>query len=284
MENLELDKLFEDFLMEKEYVCGLSKLTLKGYRVMWRTFKRIIKDPTVSRETFLCFTRELITQGMQSKTVNTYISGLNSSLTWLRENGENSDNIRIKKIKEDKKIQPSYTNEELIKMLRWKPQTWPQERLKMMILTLVDTGCRIDELITLERRNVDFQNMFIKVTGKGSKERIIPMSVVLRKHLFPYAKHPYSLFFPSRTGQLLDYDNCLGDLKTTCFKLQIPCKGFHGFRRSFARGFIKNGGDVFSLQLLLGHTDLSTTRLYVSLNHEELKEIHLKNSILSRLK
>ena len=120
---MNLDKLFEDFLMEKEYVCGLSKLTLKGYRVMWRTFKRIIKEPMVSRETFLNFTRELITQGMQSKTVNTYISGLNSFLTWLRENGENPDNIRIKKIKEDKKIQPLYTNEELIKLLRWKPQT-----------------------------------------------------------------------------------------------------------------------------------------------------------------
>jgi site-specific recombinase XerD len=127
--------------------------------------------------------------------------------------------------------------------------------------------------------------MFIKVRGKGNRERVIPMSIVLRKHLYPYSKtHYFDLFFPSRSGQPLNYDNCLEDLKTICFKLKISCKAFHGFRRAFARGFVKNGGDIFSLQMILGHTDINTTRIYVDLNPEDLKEIHLKNSILSRLR
>src|SRR5437868_11183601 len=123
------------------------------------------------------------------------------------------------------------------------------------------------------------------VRGKGDKQRIIPMSIELRKRLFPYSKTYYfNLFFPSRNGQLLDYDNCRVDLQVMCNKLHILCKAFHGFRRAFARGFIKNGGDVFSLQHILGHSNIETTKLYVDLNPEELKEIHLKHSILSRLR
>lgn len=162
-----MEKLFADFLMEKEYVCGLSKVTLKGYKVTWRTFKRIVKEPTISRETFFAFVRGMIDEGLQSKSINTHASVLNSFLTWLRENGHNPDSIRIKKVKVDKKIQPCYTNDELIRIVRWKPSTWPQIRLKAMILT----GCRIDELLTLERKNVDFDNMFITVRGKGNKHR-----------------------------------------------------------------------------------------------------------------
>lgn len=280
-----MEKLFNDFLLEKEYVCGLSKITLKGYRVTWRTFKRIVETPRLDRETFFQFVKGMIDEGLQSKTINTHISGINSFLTWAKENGQNPENIRIKKVKVDKKIQPCYTNDELLKMLRWKPESWAQKRLQVMVLTLVDTGCRIDELITLERRNVDFDNMFITVRGKGNKQRIIPMSIELRKRLFPWSQtHHFNLIFPSRTGRLLDYDNCLEDLKIMCHKLQVPCKAFHGFRRAFAKGYIKNGGDIFSLQSILGHTNVETTRLYCDLNPEELKHIHWKHSILSNLR
>ena len=68
-----MDKLFAEFMIEKEYVCGLSKTTLKGYWVTWRTFKRFIKEPTVSRETFLTFVKEAKDYGLQTKTINTMI-------------------------------------------------------------------------------------------------------------------------------------------------------------------------------------------------------------------
>jgi site-specific recombinase XerD len=280
-----MDKLFTEFLMEKEYVAGLSKVTLQGYRVTWRTFKRIIREPAISREAFFQFVKVMLEEGLQSKTINNHITVINSFLTWAKENGHNPDNLRIKKIKTDKKVQPCYTNDELLKIVRWKPLTWPQKRLQVMLLTLMDTGCRIDEMLTLERRNVDFENMFITVRGKGNKQRIIPMSIELRKRLFPYSKtHYFNLFFPSRTGLPLNYDNCLSDLKTMCFKIKVPYKAFHGFRRAFARGFVKNGGDVFTLQKILGHESIETTRIYVDLNPEELKEIHLRSSILSHLR
>ncbi len=62
-----MDKLFDEFLMEKEYVADLSKVTLKGYKVTWRTFKRIIKEPTISRETFFQFTKQMMDEGLQTR-------------------------------------------------------------------------------------------------------------------------------------------------------------------------------------------------------------------------
>lgn len=161
-----MDKLFREFLMEKEYVCGLSPMTIKGYNVTWRTFNRIIKNPEVTKETFLMFVKIAKEEGLTTGTINTHISALNSFLTWLRENGHNPDNIRIKKLKKEKKMQPCYIDDELKKMIRYKPQTWPQTRLHMMVLTLIDTGCRIDEMITLKRSGVDFENMLITIRGK----------------------------------------------------------------------------------------------------------------------
>lgn len=89
-----MGKLFDEFLIEKEYVCGLSKLTLQSYRVMWRTFKRLVENPPVSRSTFLAFVKAAIDEGLQPKSINTHISTLNSFLTWLRENGQKPDKER----------------------------------------------------------------------------------------------------------------------------------------------------------------------------------------------
>lgn len=66
-----MEKLFAEFLMRKEYVCGLSKLTLQSYRVTWRTFKQLVENPTISRSTFLIFVKAAIDEGLQPKSINT---------------------------------------------------------------------------------------------------------------------------------------------------------------------------------------------------------------------
>jgi hypothetical protein len=70
-----MEKLFAEFLMEKEYVCGLSKLTLQSYRVTWRTFKRLVENPALSRSTFLVFIKAAIDEGLQPKSINTRSRG-----------------------------------------------------------------------------------------------------------------------------------------------------------------------------------------------------------------
>jgi len=67
-----MDKLFAEFMIEKEYVCGLAKVTLKGYRVSWRTFKRLVKGPEINKATFLSSVKEAKDYGLKTKTINTH--------------------------------------------------------------------------------------------------------------------------------------------------------------------------------------------------------------------
>jgi len=83
-----------------------------------------------------------------------------------------------------------------------------------MICFALDTGCRIDEMLTLERGSVDFDNMLVTVIGKGDKERIIPISIEGRKQLFKFLKsHDFSYVFPTRHGDKITYKTCLDQLK-----------------------------------------------------------------------
>lgn len=155
---------------------------------------------------------------------------------------------------------------------------------------LVDTGIRIEEALTLTTVKVDLDNLIIKVTGKGNKERIVPISFELRKVLFKLLNHKdyransYNLVFCSRRGLRLSYRNILREWEVFCQKLEIPYHPFHQLRHNFALSFIREGGDVFTLRRLLGHSSIQTTSIYVNLQTEDLKRAHAKTSILGRLK
>ena len=76
-----------------------------------------------------------------------------------------------------------------------------------MILAAIDTGCRIEELLTLKRVNVDFDSLVMKVSGKGKKERIVPFSIELRRHLYKLLKsHSFELVFCARSDHQLNPD------------------------------------------------------------------------------
>jgi site-specific recombinase XerD len=152
---------------------------------------------------------------------------------------------------------------------------------------MIDTGARISELLKLEKNNVDLEQMLIALTGKG-KERIVPMSFELRKVLYKYLERKeikYSrLVFPSRRGGEMYYQDIHFQMSNLLHSLRIPVKGFHAFRRKFARNYLKNGGNLMYLMKAMGHTKITTTQRYLEVETEELTEIHFRTSLLSRLR
>jgi integrase/recombinase XerD len=127
--------------------------------------------------------------------------------------------------------------------------------------------------------------MLLTVRGKGDKHRVVPMSFELRRMLFRHLdKHNFISVFCSSKGSPLSQRNALRDMKIVTGHLGITgvrCS-FHTLRHTFALNYIRNGGDVFRLQRILGHTTLEMTRRYVNLQTEDLQAVHNKLSMLTR--
>ncbi|MFP5260884.1 MAG: tyrosine-type recombinase/integrase [Blastocatellia bacterium] len=289
---MSLDELFASFLKEKKYLQNVSVWTIDFYKRSYKAYRRVVdKDPT--KETLKDFVIGLKMSGISDQSVNCYIRGMNSFLSWLFDKGHTPEKLWVKQLSTERKGKPTYSEQHLKVILSWKPSTWTQWRLYAILCTLIDTGVRIDEVLTLQRPKIDYDNMLITPRGKGNKERIVPISPELRKILYSWLKkHEFQLVFPSRDGVKLKHRNTFREYQNLCRRLGLESRGFHAFRHTFAYQYAKTiallTGDarngIMHLQKQLGHTSLSTTRIYVDIQTEDLQQIHLKTSILSRLK
>jgi integrase/recombinase XerD len=278
-------ELFEQFLQEKKYLKNCSENTLIHSRVSFKALTRYVETPTrASLQTWVIKMREA---GGSTGGINSYIRGINSFLTWLHQNGHTAEHLKLKQLKQEQRVLKSFSDEDLLKMVNWKPKSFSDQRLHALLCTLVDTGCRINELLTLTRGNIDFDNLLIIVKGKGNKDRIIPISLELRKTLYKFLqRHQHNFVFATRSGNRLSYDNTRREFRRLCHRLGINGfdGSFHAFRRCFAKNYLRQGGNLFYLQQTLGHSKVETTRRYVEVETSDLQRTHLRTSILLRLK
>ena len=91
--------------------------------------------------------------------------------------------MKVPKLKDEQRVLPTFSKEDIAKFATWRPKPFPAVRLQSLLLLLADTGTRINEVLSLRWADVDFDNLLLLVRGKGSKERRIPFSLELRKYL-----------------------------------------------------------------------------------------------------
>ena len=285
-----MESEFKLFIKEKRYVQNVAENTVEYYERSFKALKKhsdIREVSDISKISLLEFVSHMREKGMSAGAANAYIRGVNGILTWLFENELTPEHFKIKKLKCEKKVLKTFTDSQVKAMVGFKPKNVYEKRLHVMILTMLDTGVRIDEALTLRWSDVDFENMLMTVTGKGNKQRIIPVSIVLRKHLYNFRKSSKTeLVFATKDGGKLMYDNMRRNLLALADKLGIDGfeGSFHALRRCFASNFIKNGGNPFILQRIMGHSSLKQTNEYVQLVTEDLSKEHHKTSILSNLR
>ncbi|HJQ70529.1 MAG TPA: tyrosine-type recombinase/integrase [Blastocatellia bacterium] len=156
--------------------------------------------------------------------------------------GYDLEPIVIRWIKRSKRFNP-VTEDEIKRILRYRPSVFLQKRLRVLILTLVDTGARINEILTLERNKIDFDSLVMKLKGKGNKERVVPFFPQLRAELLVFLRlHPHSLVFYTSVGTKINYGNFSLSFQKLCERLGIEFKPFHALRRAFAKDYLKSGG------------------------------------------
>jgi integrase/recombinase XerD len=206
-----------------------------------------------------------------------YVRTINSFLSWLKEDGRIEQRLKVKLLRAPQHLITLLSAGDLRALLLYKPRTVSERRTWTLILLLLDTGLRIDEALGLERSRVNLDGMVIAVSGKGGKERQVPISLELRKVLYRWTRTvegPISpLVFASRSGLRLLYRNVTRDIQDVCQRSGIIAHVHpHLFRHQFAATYIRQGGDIYRLSRLLGHTAITTTQLYLrSMGVEDLR-------------
>jgi integrase/recombinase XerD len=184
-----------------------------------------------------------------------------------------------------------FSDADIKALLTWRPTTLTQWRLAAVVQTLLDTGCRINEVLTLRAADVDFENLLMLVDGKGSKQRKVPFSIELRKTLWRYKQlrerqvGPLTGYmFCCRHGQRIAYRNMYRDIINLCTEVGITKRVHcHLARHTFACHFMKNGGSIYTLSRILGHSSVTTTQTYIrGLGVEDFKEEHARLTPLVR--
>jgi site-specific recombinase XerD len=285
-----LNDTFEQFVKERIFLMGVAPKTVEFYRRGWVTFRKHYQGEEITKEILKDFMIKIRESGIKATTANTYARAINAFLNWMHEQNHLPERLAIKKIKEEQSVRKSPTDEAVTAIIRFKPKA-KERRIHTILMLLIDTGMRIDEALGCLTQNVDLNKCLITIKGKGQKERIVPISLEMRKILWLYTtrhrgSNPSPYLFPTRSYGRMEYHNFRRALLSLCKKTGITIRmNAHGFRHYFSINFIKRGGDLYRLSRILGHEDIKTTEIYLkSMGIETVQEIHQQLSPLSRLR
>ena len=187
MDPLSTTVLFEQFLAQRRYLRNVTPSTIEWYQTAFKALQRALgTEPSLTKTALQQFVVDLRERGVKPVSCNTYIKAINAFCLWLHDEGRRSDRLELPLLKIEKRIIETLTDDQMNALLSVKPKRFDQWRLHGIVCLLLDTGLRIEEALTLRRRDVDFDNLLVTVFGKGRKERRVPFSFELRKVLFRY--------------------------------------------------------------------------------------------------
>lgn len=228
---------------------------------------------------------------LSGHTINGYLRGLRAFWSWLKEEefiGE-SPFAAVRIPKAPIKVIPTFSEEQL-RALFGEVDLASQVGCRdyAIMLTLLDTGIRCSELTGLRLTDVDLSGRVLKVHGKGNKERMVPIGAKVQKAVWKYltcqrpepATPRYDQVFLTRDGRPLSKDRLESIVERYGKRAGIVGVRVspHTFRHTMAVTFLRNGGDVFSLQRITGHSQLDVLRGYVNLAQSDVSRVHQRNS------
>jgi len=233
------------------------------------------------------------TELLSSATIHGHVRTLRAFFNWLVVEGlaQNNPAKDLKPPKVTRKVVSTLSDGEIGAILNTFSISPSDARNQTLFMILLDTGLRIGELVNLKMDDVHMDEGYLKVMGKGNKERIVPFGNnaqrALQRYLFRFRPKPNNPVtnnvFLSLSSQPLTA-NSMKLMFTRLAKRSGVCRlHAHLCRHTFATRFLINGGDVFSLQQILGHSTLEMVRHYVNLASSHIAIQHQKFSPLDRL-
>ncbi len=293
MSKLDWKNCLEAFLDYLNLQRGFSKNTIESYENDLLPFaqemlKKNIKIESLSKKEIISYIELRRRRGFSSRTQARFLSALRSFYKflqfqkWIDSNPpEEVDTPKILK------SLPRFLSYEEVEELLSSPNESTQNgiRDKAMLELLYATGLRVSELINLKLNQIIKDIPLIKVFGKGSKERLVPVTEKAMDFLEKYIKevrekiNKYSIdyVFLNNWGKPFTRQRFFQIIKDYAKKAGIKKQiSPHILRHSFATHLLENGADLKSLQMLLGHSDISTTQIYTHITEERLRKLYDK--------
>lgn len=285
----------ENFINYCEYEKGLSANTLKSYNYEINLYQTYLEDKLsiidiekVSKEDIESYLKYCYLKNEDSKTISHKITTIYNFHNYLLREKVIKDNQAefIDRPKLAKHLPYTLTVKEIDKLLDIALVTVFDYRDKAMLELMYGTGLRVSELVSLTVYDVDFYNAFLRIKGKGSKERIVPINNASLKYLKLYLdrrclllkKKTSDELFLNAIGEGISRQGFFKNLKKILAKKGMPINiSPHSLRHSFATHLIENGADLRSVQTMLGHSDITTTKIYTHISNEKVTKDYLIN-------
>lgn len=270
-------------------VNGYSPHTISDYKdkvgrfVAWCKEEGITEPEHITLNDMRTFL--LYLQGrMKPVSIHDYYRAVKRFLNWLIEEGALIENpmARIRAPKVPRHVIQPFTREQIVRMLAVCRDTFIGCRNQAIIMTFLDTGLRLSELANIQLADLDFDLGTIKVMGKGAKERHVRMSSVTQRAILKYwhrrKDNPLPCLWLTEEHRPLQPEGIkqmirrVGKLAGITNDVRVSP---HTFRHTAAIQYLRNKGDQFTLQVMLGHSSLEMTRRYVSsLGVEDMLRVH----------
>ena len=269
---------------------GLSNNTVKAYEADISSFfqwldNEDLKYKNLQEDHINQYISLLFQRKMRSSSVNRKISSIKSFYIFLvkRNFVKNSPLNDLVTPKQEKYLPESMSEAEVDKLLNSPDVSNKIEnRDKAMIEMLYATGMRISELVNLKITDVDMKRCVVKVFGKGSKERLVPFGETaldsLRSYLNEREQSSSKEIFLSNRGKKMTRVAFWQRVKVYLIRENLKNSiSPHTLRHAFATHLLNRGADLRSVQLLLGHSDLSTTQIYTHIAKQRLSDVLKKH-------
>ncbi len=283
-----VDKFLDAIWMER----GLSQNTLGAYRADLMTLGRSLATGNKSidqadKADLLGFIADRVESGAKPRSTARQLSSFRRFYRYIMREGlrDTDPTADIEMPRIGRSLPKTLTEDEVDALLNAPNTDEPLgHRDRAMLELLYATGLRVSELINLQQSQINFNQGVLRIVGKGDRERLIPLGDESQRWLRDFINGPRmeillerqtDFLFPTRRGDRMTRQAFWHIIKRYAEKAGIRRKlSPHSLRHAFATHLLNRGADLRVVQLLLGHSDLSTTQIYTHVARERLKELH----------
>ena len=292
---MDTDGLVERYLNHLRVEGGLSRNTIEAYRRDLAKFQAYLRGRNmdelrqVTPNTIRNFLGTLHTQKLSAVSSARCLSAVRGWLRFLHEERviDAHPALDVAVARRGTRLPKVLSAQEVAALLNVPSQATAEDgRDSVMLELLYATGLRVSELVSLQLAQVNFDVGYVRVTGKGSKQRIVPMGEPAQRVLLEYVEviRPQLLrtrqsrvLFVSRRGSSLTRQAFWKSLRARAQRAGLAkTVSPHMLRHSFATHLLGGGADLRSVQTMLGHADIATTQIYTHVERERLKQVHAR--------